>query len=219
WEPMSELDQHVYQYLRPWRYLWRFEPSPVGDLERAEVDAYFEDLRDFLGKEFAVPGVMEDPEGARHHAYLLAASGGILKLRKRPQDALVLVELASRLKTDDAVLTNELARIYSGFGRWTEAERLFRRASELDPAEPSHLLNVAKLESHLGRLTEAEATIRSALRNHAGAPEPYYQLYELEKKRGRNTAAREALEQAITRTRDEGDRARWRAALGAGEKS
>ncbi|MDP3939251.1 MAG: DUF2723 domain-containing protein [Deltaproteobacteria bacterium] len=222
WEPMSELDQHVYQYLRPWRYLWRFEPNPVGDLERAEVDSYFEDLRGFLGKEFSVRGVMEDPEGARHHAYLLAASGGILKLRKRPQDALVLVELASRLKTDDAVLANELAGIYSGFGRWTEAERLYRRASELDPAEPSLLLNLAKLQMHLGRLTEAEATIRSALRNHAGAPEPHYQLYELEKKKQRPGAARDALQAAIDRARNEGDRARWRgalAALGAGEKS
>jgi hypothetical protein len=48
WEPVTELNRNVYAYLRPWRYLWRFDPEGPRRIERAEVEVYFDDLQAFL---------------------------------------------------------------------------------------------------------------------------------------------------------------------------
>lgn len=222
WEPLSALNPNVYRYLRPWLYLWRFEPDGPVKLTRKEVDAYFKRLRAFLEGELGEPGVLEDTDAARYHGYLLTVSSEVLRLRKRPQDALVMVELADRVTSDDPTVTNELGRLYSGLLRWNDAERSFRRAAARDPADPLPLLNIAILQMNVGRLDDAAKTIARARAIDPGAPEPYYQLYELEMKKGRAGAARDALRGAIARARDERDEAEWRtilARLEGGEKS
>lgn len=213
WEPLTELNRNVYPYLHPWRYLWRFDPQGPVTLSREEMDDYFADLRGFLERELQVQGVMKDFEASRYHAYLLTVSSEVLLLKDRPQDALVLVELADRITTDNATVANQLGRLYSGFGRWADAERMFRRAAENKPGDPIPLLNVAVLQMSLGRLEEAEGTIAGARALDPDAPEPYYQLFELEKKRGSVEAARAAIENAILRARDDSQHAKFRAAL------
>ena len=213
WEPLRILNPGVYPYLRPWLYLWRFNPEGVVALSREEADAYFKRIRTFLGREFEVPGLLDDIDAARYHAYLLSVSGDVLKLQGRPQDAVVVAELADSLSSNDTSVSNELGRLYSGLSRWEDAERMFRRAASKNMSDPVALLNVAILQISLGRLEEAAATIAEAKKMSPGAPEPYEQLFALEKKRGRIEAARTALQNAIARARDDSHRAELRAAL------
>ncbi len=222
WEPLSALNPNVYTYLRPWLYLWRFNPDGPVKLTRGEVEAYFGRLRSFLETELARPGVLSDVDAARYHGYLLTVSSEVLRLQERPQDALTIAELADRVTSDDSTVTNELGRLYSGLLRRDDAERMFRRAALTNPGDPVPHLNLAILQMSVGQFVEAAESLARARAIDPEAPEPYYQLYELEKKKQHPDAARDALQAAIDRARDEGDRARWRealAALGAGEKS
>lgn len=202
WEPISELSRNVHPYLRPWRYLWKFDPTGARAISRADVDAYFADLRNYLEAELRSPAVLDDPDAIRFHAYLLSVSAELLKLQGRPQDALILSELAARLTPNSATVANELGRLYSGFGRWKDAERMFIRAAALTPADATALLNVAILQMSMGRLAEARRTIERAIATNPGAPEAYYQLSVLERKAGKRDAARGALKQALARTDD-----------------
>jgi hypothetical protein len=213
WEPLPELDRNVYPYLLPWRYLWRFNPAGRHKASREEIETYFRDLRGFLEGELQQPGVLEETDAVRYHAYLLTASAEVLKLQGRPQDALTIVELAGRLTPDNPGVANELGRFYSGFRRWDDAERAFDRAAALTPGEVIALVNKAILQISLNRMEEARTTIARAIAVNPRAPEPYYQLSVLERKVGRPVAAKAALEQALARTHDQRLLRAWRSEL------
>jgi tetratricopeptide (TPR) repeat protein len=218
WEPLTELNRQVHPYLHPWRYLWRFEAGEPTELTRAEMDAYFADLRGFLQRELEWPGVLDDPGAVRLHTYLLTVSSEILRFRKRPQDALVLVELAGRLNVTDPTVANELGRLYSGFRRWKDAERMFRIAAANLPGEVVPIVNLAELQISLGRFDEAEKTIARAMDINDRAAEPYHELSVLERERGRTAASRRALKRAIALATDEREARAWRAELDSNEE-
>jgi tetratricopeptide (TPR) repeat protein len=211
WEPLSVLSRNVRPYLRPWRYLWRFEADANAPLTRAESEAYFADLRALLAREFATPGVLEDPDAVRYHTYLLNVCAEALKLRGRPQDALVLLELALRVSPDNPLAANDLGRLYSEMGRPDDARRMFERAAALTPGDATAILNVAILEMSLGRLDEARRVIASAIALNPSAAEAYYQLSVLERRSNRPEAARAALDLALRRTDDARFVRAWRA--------
>jgi tetratricopeptide (TPR) repeat protein len=213
WEPIASLNQHVYPYLQPWRYLWRFNPHGPVESTPEMVDAYFSDLRGFLTQEFDTPGVLQDPDAARYNAFLLTVSSEAMNYRGRPQDSLPLVELAARLEPKDATIVNALGRLFSGFGRWEEAERMFTQAALLSPGEPSAYLNLAVLQMSLERWDDAGEAIATAMSIDPAAPEPYYELSVLERQRENPAEARVALANAIARAQDENKILKWRAEL------
>ncbi|HEX6202910.1 MAG TPA: protein kinase, partial [Thermoanaerobaculia bacterium] len=65
--------------------------------------------------------------------------------------------------TADPVVASNMGTAYFFLGQLEAAERLYRRAVELDPQDPDVLRNLADLEQRRGRKAEARATYRRAL--------------------------------------------------------
>ncbi len=225
WEPLGELNQNVYAYLRPWRYLWRFDASGKRSATAAEGQTYFEDMGRFLREELSLsespgrparhPGTLLDQEALRYHGYMLTASAGVFKLQGRPRDAVRLLDLAVRLSPEDATVANALGEAYGLTGRWDDAERMFRRAASLTPGNATYLLNVAILKIGQDKYDAARRIIAEAIAINSRAAEPFYQLSVLERKQGRHEPARKALLVALSRTDDRRFVRAWRKELGA----
>jgi tetratricopeptide (TPR) repeat protein len=226
WEPLAKLNQNVYAYLHPWRYLWRFDADGPTSIPPEEVESYVDDLGLYLGRALETTGalaadrpghgrgaVAEDTETLEYHSYLLGVSADLLKLHGYPRRSVALLELAIRLTPGDATVANDLARYYSGFERWEDAERMFRRAADLATGVTTPLLNLAVMQMSLGRFDDAKGSIAEAMATHPRAPEPHYQLSLLERKRGRPEAARRSLERAISLSSDADQVGPWRAEL------
>jgi hypothetical protein len=209
WEPLSLLSRSVAPYLRPWRYLWRFDPVPAERLPRASVDAYFAELRGWLEDEFAQPGVIEDPDALRYHTYLLSVSAEALRLEGRPQDAVPLLELATRINPGDPLAANDLGRLYSEIGRQADARRMFERAAALTPG--SRRCGQSPSRDVPGRQERAGPSRGPSTRTPARRS--WCQLSVLERKANRPDRARAALSRALERTDDERYVKVWRAEL------
>jgi TolB-like protein/predicted Zn-dependent protease len=72
--------------------------------------------------------------------------------------ALEELDVAARSLPNNADVFELTARIERRLARWNESLRHFSRAGELDPREPSHLVNVALTYRILKRYREAEHT-------------------------------------------------------------
>jgi tetratricopeptide (TPR) repeat protein len=158
WEPMDVLTPNVAVYLRPWRYLWRFDPTGKHASTSPEVETYLSDMRVFLSDQLDSP-VSLPPRGAPrfdarlladrqrriYHAYLLAQSAEVFKFQDRTTDAVTLTELALQLTPDNPKLSNDLGQLYSRLNQWDQAERMFGQAIRLAPKDATPLVNLAIL--------------------------------------------------------------------------
>jgi TolB-like protein/Flp pilus assembly protein TadD/predicted Ser/Thr protein kinase len=77
--------------------------------------------------------------------------------------ALEELDVAARSLPNNADVFELSARIERRLARWNEALRHFSKANELDPREPSHLVNVALTYRMLRRYAEAERTADEAI--------------------------------------------------------
>jgi len=213
WEPLSFLSGNVGVYLRPWRYLWRFDSKPIERLSPTEAAEYLDELRAFLKSEFTMGGVRGDPEAVRYHAYHLRACAEALEILKRPQEAAVLFELVLRIEGETGLVLNDLGRVYTKVGRTRDAYRMFRRAQTISPGNPVPILNRAMLDMSRGRLSEARSSIEQALSIDRSVPDTWYQLSVLERKTGRSAQARDALRRALELSGNKQDRKLWKSEL------
>jgi tetratricopeptide (TPR) repeat protein len=221
WEPMDALTPNVAGYLRPWRYLWRFERG-MRPSTSAELQGYRADLEVFLRAELESP-VSLDPGAAPnfdsrlladrqrriYHAFLLGQSADVLKFQGRTADAIALTMLALHLTPDNPKLSNELGQLYSGLGQWEPAERMFRQAMLFAPKDATPVVNLAILQMSVDRLREARATLARAMQLDPDVPQTYYQLSVLERRSDRREAALRALERAIALSERESERRAW----------
>ncbi len=228
WEPMDVLTPHVYGYLRPWRYLWRFDPNGMRASTPEEVRGYLADLQGFLAEELDVRVSLAPPGPPRigepelvdrqrriYHAYLLGQSAEVFRLQERPADAITITLLALHLTPDNPKLSNELGQLYSRLGRWEPAERMFERAIRFAPTDATPLVNLAILQMTVDRHDAARKTLARALRLDPAVPQTHYQLSVLDRRTGRPEEARRALERAIELSEREADRRAWRSELEA----
>jgi len=77
------------------------------------------------------------------------------------------------------------------------AERLYRRAMNIDPRDPAAAFNLANLLRTIGRAIEAEAIYRQAVERDRGFAEAWYNLADVLDDQGRTTDGIAALERAI----------------------
>lgn len=93
--------------------------------------------------------------------------------RKHGDKARALLTRALELKPDSAVAWSGMGRLEFNEGRYTEAERAFKKALELDPYNWRAQIDLADLSlTHLGRPEQAAEAYRSAIRlqqRHGGA--------------------------------------------------
>ena len=223
WEPMDTLTPHVFEYLRPWRYLWRFDERGKRPTTDEEAKRYFTDLKAFLERELDVPvplgqeaptrvepPLIADRPRCIYHAYLLKDSAEVLKLQGRLRDALTLYLAAMRLTPDNPELPNAAGEIYSKLDRWLDADHMFRWAISFARYDPTPLVNLSALQMAFGRLAEARRNLERALVLAPRAPEIYYQFFILEQKEGHLDRARLALDRAIALTNKPQQAQAWR---------
>jgi hypothetical protein len=223
WEPIDTLNPNVFEYLRPWRYLWRFDEHGRRPTTDEEAKQYFTDLKAFLGRELGVPvslgqkaptriepSLVPDRSRCIYHAYLLKDSAEVLELQGRLRDALTLYLAAMRLTPDNPQLSNAAGEIYSKLGRWSDADHMFRWAISFGRYNATPLVNLSALQTAFGRLVEARRNLERARVLAPRAPEIYYQFFILEQKEGHLDRARLALDRAIALTHKPEQKQAWR---------
>ncbi len=110
--------------------------------------------------------VKKDP----HNFPALTLSGFCLQQMGRLDSALNLFQRAEKENDINAVPIADAAGCLLGLGRKAEAEKEYRRALALDPAQATAASNLARLLRQRGERKEAVAVLDTALR--AGAHEP-----------------------------------------------
>jgi tetratricopeptide (TPR) repeat protein len=82
-------------------------------------------------------------------------------------------------------------------GDTTEAERLYRLLTKIDPTDESAPFNLGNMLRASARMVEAEAALRAATRANPAFAEAWYNLADLLDDQGRSEAAIECLRKAI----------------------
>lgn len=100
------------------------------------------------------------PEGAD---YVLRAAAELEKA-KRSEDALALLEAATKRGLKSAALSNELGDRYVAASRLEEAVAAYSAAAALDPKDPSLWELAAEVQLKLGKVQEAETSFRASLK-------------------------------------------------------
>jgi choline-sulfatase len=140
--------------------------------------------------------VKKDP----HNFPALTLSGFCLQQMGRLDSALNLFQRAEKENDINAVPIADAAGCLLGLGRKAEAEKEYRRALALDPAQAAAASNLARLLRQRGERKEAIAVLDTALR--AGAHEP-----EIFLERGTARAETGSLESALGDFREAARRA------------
>jgi choline-sulfatase len=140
--------------------------------------------------------VRKDP----HNFPALTLSGFCLQQMGRLESALNLFQRAEKENDINAVPIADAAGCLLGLGRKAEAEKEYRRALALDPAQATAASNLARLLRQRGERKEAVAVLDTALR--AGAHEP-----EIFLERGTARAESGSLESALGDFREAARRA------------
>ncbi len=140
--------------------------------------------------------VKKDP----HNFPALTLSGFCLQQMGRLDSALNLFQRAEKENDINAVPIADAAGCLLGLGRKAEAEKEYRRALALDPAQAAAASNLARLLRQRGERKEAIAVLDTALR--AGAHEP-----EIFLERGTARAESGSLESALGDFREAARRA------------
>jgi hypothetical protein len=103
-----------------------------------------------------------------------------LALEEVDADAAVgAYERALRLRRDSGEIWINLGRLHAEASRTEEAERCFREALALDPADATALYNLGVVAQDQGRDQDAIELYRRALRIEANLPEAHYNLATL----------------------------------------
>ncbi|MEM8598552.1 MAG: tetratricopeptide repeat protein [Bacteroidota bacterium] len=132
--------------------------------------------------------------------------GFALLLQNRPNDAIPSLERAVELGPEIPERLNALAQAYEAMDRRLgEAERLYRRALDIQPALADVRVNLGRLLQSQGRTAEAEEAYRAALTEHPWLPQAHYNLGTLQLQQGQADAAVASLREAITLDPDHGD--------------
>ena len=123
---------------------------------------------------------------------LLGLTDAYLKLG-RVTAAVKTSEEATRDESDGAFV-HEVARLFFDHRRYVHAERLYRKATQLDRKFPPAHLGLGACMHKLGRIAEAEAEIREAIRLDPEYWPAYQYLGNLLYEQDRKEEAREALD-------------------------
>lgn len=126
------------------------------------------------------------------------ASAGMAAFRDRVQR----LESALRASPDDRDLHLELAHLLHDGHRVDEALPHYRRALELDPADPSAAYDLAGAYGTLGRWAEAEAVLRARIERAPGDATALYDLGAVRANRGDPVGARRWWARARAATED-----------------
>ena len=99
----------------------------------------------------------------------LSQAGGWLECEATPKDDVRVLERCLTLEPTDIELTLDLGSEYEAGGRWEDAERLYRRALEVDPLDGDLHLGLARLLVRRGDLAAARAEGEAALASQPGS--------------------------------------------------
>src|SRR5262249_19717097 len=100
-------------------------------------------------------------------------------------------------RADDADALFEQAQAAEEADDATAAERLYRRAMNIDPHHPAAAFNLANLLRTRGRALEAEALYRQAVERDRAFAGAWYNLADVLDEQGRTAEGIAALERAI----------------------
>ncbi|HUF71903.1 MAG TPA: tetratricopeptide repeat protein [Gammaproteobacteria bacterium] len=136
-------------------------------------------------------------EAVPEHADSLHLLGVIGLQTGHLEPALDLVQRAVSLRPDGAVYHSNLGQVLERLGRFDDAERAYRMASEVDPGCAEAFNNLGRLLQGEGQLGEAESHLRKAIEISPDYAEPHANLGNLLKDRGDLDGAIEAFRRAI----------------------
>jgi tetratricopeptide (TPR) repeat protein len=98
----------------------------------------------------------------------LSQAGASLECESPPKDDLGVLERCLTLEPTDIELMLDLGSDYEAAGRWDEAERLYRRALEVDRLDGELHLRLARLLMRRGDVAAARAEGEAALASLPG---------------------------------------------------
>ena len=103
------------------------------------------------GEDAARQALRLQPDLAVAHAQL----GRCLQKLRRPDEAVVELNLAIQRRPHDASAYLDLGNAYQDLGDWGQAESAFERASRLDPSSAKPHFNLGNLLQRMGRRSDA----------------------------------------------------------------
>jgi len=122
---------------------------------------------------------------------------GILRILKRPQEAMSFGQKAVTLNPGYAQAYSNLGNLHEDLGHYEEACRLYQKAMALNPGLIEAKLNAGNMLRRLGHHAEAVAIYKDLVTKRPDVPEPFFQfgnlLRELAKTDEAITAYRHAL--------------------------
>ena len=95
-------------------------------------------------------------------------AGASLECEAPPKDDVGVLERCLTLEPTDIELMLDLGSVYEAAGRWEEAERVYRRALEVDRLDGDLHLRLARLLIRRGDLVAARAEGEAALASQPG---------------------------------------------------
>ena len=120
-----------------------------------------------------------------------------LALRSDPSEAERCLKRAVRLRPEDDLLEEHLARLLQYQKRLPEAEKAYARAAAANPRDPFHYADLADLKASQGETGEAEALYRRAVELEPFYAYGHYRLGEFLRARGQKLAAAAAFRNAM----------------------
>jgi tetratricopeptide (TPR) repeat protein len=146
--------------------------------------------------------VRKYPDDARAHSQL-----GLHYFGRQDWDASIR-ELARATELDPryTIPYNQLGYAYRFQGKLADAEKIFRRYSELLPSDPNPHDSYAELLMHMGRFEESIAEYRKALAADRLFPSALVGIANDQVLQGKGEEARATLQEALRTARDDGER-------------
>lgn len=165
----------------------------------AEGEFYFvmaEAYRNTNAVQLAIPMYQEALERRPDFWPALHGLGLSLASAGQPERAVEFLERARKLSTNETVV-NDLAMVYRGIGRLSEAVSVLKNALALNPDFPPAHNNLGRILAQTGDIAGAEEAFSQAIRAQPDSPGPYTNLANVLVGRGNLERAQYYLERAI----------------------
>ncbi|PYU93711.1 MAG: hypothetical protein DMG08_09450 [Acidobacteria bacterium] len=137
-----------------------------------------------------------NPYDRDRYASLLGL-GGLHYVEGEAADAVNCAEAAVKLRPDLPDAYQALGAVMGGLGRYSEAEKLLRRALEIDPLDPMARLNMGNIHIIRGNLAAAEIEFRKAIDADPRSPDPRVALAALFDRMNRSSEAIYVLREVL----------------------
>jgi predicted CXXCH cytochrome family protein len=165
--------------------------QPSGLHRRAQLAS---DREDYLEAERLVQRAvaLDQTSAGGHEAYAL-----ILGRMKRPEEALVQLELAAKLQPDEPRYPYLIALAYGEMGKQAETEKYLRQVVKVDPTFDRAWYNLGLLLAGQERLDESIEAILKAEQVAAGNPDYPFARATIHFRKGEQEQAAEAAIRAL----------------------